>query len=147
MSQMYKENGFNKLLTNKCYTQCPLECDSIQYRTYQTNLGSISVKYINKYKIDVSLNKLDEMYLIAVYNSRTVYTLINQIPKMTLFELVSSVGGTLGLFVGLSFFPLVEIIEIILELIGDFLVKTKRNNVAANLSIETKIEIEINRKL
>ena len=39
---------------------------------------------------------------------------------MNQFDLVSSVGGTLGLFIGLSFFTLVEMIEIIFELVGNY---------------------------
>ena len=34
---------------------------------------------------------------------------------MNIFDLISSVGGTLGLFIGVSFLILVEMLEIILE--------------------------------
>jgi len=35
------------------------------------------------------------------------------------------VGGTMGLFIGASFFTLVEMIKIVLEMMGSFLVKKK----------------------
>ena len=34
---------------------------------------------------------------------------------MNIFDLISSVGGTLGLFIGVSFLILFELLEIILE--------------------------------
>jgi len=38
---------------------------------------------------------------------------------MTHYDLVSLAGGTLGLFIGFSFFTFVEIIQIFFELIGN----------------------------
>ena len=62
---------------------------------------------------------LNDMYLVAVYYPRSKYTIISELPKMSPFDLVSSVGGTLGLFVGLSFFTLVEMVEILLEVTSE----------------------------
>ena len=45
------------------------------------------------------------------------YTFINQIPKSDLISLISNIGGTLGLFLGISFFSLVEILEIFMEIV------------------------------
>ena len=67
------------------------------------------------------------MFLVVVYYPLFEYTLINEIPKISFFELVSSVGGLLGLFTGVSFFTLVEMFEIFFELLGDSLDATKRD--------------------
>ena len=40
---------------------------------------------------------------------------ISQNPKMTGFSLISSVGGTLGLFIGIRFLSLVEVLEYVSE--------------------------------
>jgi len=45
--------------------------------------------------------------------------------KTEFFDLVSNIGGTFGLFLGLSFFTFVEIIEIIFELLNEFIIKKK----------------------
>ena len=91
-------------------------------------MGSIS----DTRNLTYDRNKSDEMYLVVVYYPKFEYTRINQLPKMTSFDLVSLVGGTLGLFTGVGFFTLIDIIEIFLEMLGGFCVKAKKVNV--NLS-------------
>jgi hypothetical protein len=86
---------------NECYSLCPSECDLINYRTYQQYLGM---------ERD-GMNRIN----VYVYFPKLEYTLINQIPKANSFDLISSVGGTLSLFIGISFFTLIELIEIMLE--------------------------------
>ena len=44
------------------------------------------------------------------------YTHITQKKKMSMYDLISNVGGTLGLFAGVSFVSLFEITEILLEI-------------------------------
>ena len=46
---------------------------------------------------------------------------------MLFFDMLSNVGGTLGLFVGLSFVSLFEILEIIIEIIFSVFTKMKNN--------------------
>jgi hypothetical protein len=43
--------------------------------------------------------------------------LIQQQPKIELFDLISNVGGALGLFLGFSFISLLELFEVLAELI------------------------------
>ena len=113
-------------IPDNCVRDCPQECDSINYKTVQSHLGVVSWTPL------VSLNELQNMYLVVVYYPKFEYTRINQLPKMTSFDLVSLVGGTLGLFTGVGFFTLIDIIEIFLEMLGGFCVKAKKVNV--NLS-------------
>ena len=44
------------------------------------------------------------------------YTLVKESQKTTWLDLLSNVGGTLGLFTGFSFLSLVEILEILFEI-------------------------------
>jgi hypothetical protein len=46
---------------------------------------------------------------------------------MLFFDMLSNVGGTLGLFVGLSFVSLFEILEIIIEIIFSIFTKIMNN--------------------
>jgi len=45
------------------------------------------------------------------------FTQITQIAKTTSTDLVSKVGGTLGLFLGLSLLSFIEIFELLLEIL------------------------------
>ena len=57
----------------------------------------------------------DNYTTIQVYYRSLKYTWIGEQAKMNIFDIISNIGGTLGLFVGLSFVSLFEITEILLE--------------------------------
>ena len=107
-----KKLFFTRNLKEYCSEYCPLECDSISF--------TIS---INTFK-NLFFSDPDITYL-KVYFRSLRYTYISQTPKMLFFDMLSNVGGTLGLFVGLSFVSLFEALEIILELIFIFISKLK----------------------
>jgi hypothetical protein len=43
--------------------------------------------------------------------------MIDQIGKMNGFDLISNIGGNLGLFIGISFLSFAELIELFIEII------------------------------
>jgi len=98
-------DNFNKKYLNEIFSEhCPLECDTFSYdisinsRTSQTFLEKDSVG-------------------IYVYYEDLKYTLISQQPKMQFIDLISNIGGSLGLFVGISFISFLELFEILIEII------------------------------
>ena len=98
----YRDQYFNrKNLTSYCQTQCVEECYTTTY--YSTCLEDSPPD-------DGSLN-------IWVLLSDLKYTYVNQIPKMSIFDLVGYVGGTLGLVVGFQFLSLVEIFDFFFEVV------------------------------
>lgn len=77
----------------ECVSNCPIECDKISYlsttfTTFNDDLSGI----------------------IISYNDKT-YKKITQIPKMTLSTLISTLGGSLSLFIGFKLLTFVEILE------------------------------------
>ncbi len=60
-------------------------------------------------------------FSLAVYYKDLKYTLITQQPRMDLFDLISSIAGILGLFIGFSFITCLEIFELIFEVIFIYL--------------------------
>jgi hypothetical protein len=96
-------------MPDKCYDLCPIECDSINYKIEQN-----SFQIPNNYSINqLDLNKYVNI-LINYQNNQ--YTLISQSPKMQLFDLISSVGGLISLFLGFSFLTLIEFIDVIFKI-------------------------------
>jgi len=96
-----------------CFSSCPIECNSINYKIQQNSFILTDQflqfeNYSNYYK--------DNYVNIAIYYPTKQYTLITQSPKMQLFDLVSSVGGIMGLFIGFSFLTLVELIDVIFKI-------------------------------
>ena len=52
-------------------------------------------------------------YAINVFYSNMEYTVISETPKTSLFDLISQIGGSLGMFLEFSVFHIVEIFEIV----------------------------------
>ena len=48
---------------------------------------------------------------------------MKQEPKILLTDLVSNIGGTLGLFLGISFLSFIELFELIIEILFIFFKK------------------------
>jgi hypothetical protein len=91
-------------ITSICGNDCPLECDSIEYET------SLS---FNKFLT----NNSDNIVNFNLFYSSLDYTMIDQIGKMDGFDLISNIGGNLGLFIGISFLSFAELIELFIEII------------------------------
>ena len=99
-----KKDFYNRNLKQYCADFCPLECYTI---SYAININTFKSLHFN----DTDITS------IKVFYRNLKYIYISQQPKMLLFDALSNVGGTLGLFIGLSFVTIFEIIEIFLELI------------------------------
>jgi hypothetical protein len=107
-----------------CYLEyCPLECDSFEYDItfYAESIlsaGIISPDNKDLFKDFKTYENVSKTFFsISVYYKDLKYTLISQQPKIELFDLVSNLGGILGLFIGFTFISLLEIIEILAEFI------------------------------
>jgi len=117
-----------------CSKQCPLECEIVSFtitsmiKNPSSYTGEIEI-FKNQAMEHFNLTNMtnDEftknLIWIFVYFEEIKYTEITQIPKTTPVDLASSIGGSLGLFLGMSFLSFIQLFEIIYELI--LLVKQK----------------------
>jgi hypothetical protein len=55
--------------------------------------------------------------ILTFFYESLSYTVIDQIPKMNMLDLISNIGGNLGLFIGVSFLSFAEIIELFIEIL------------------------------
>ena len=117
-------------IDDECSKLCPLECDSIRYDVSISSNTAISRQGYNLYKkiIDAFAQKYGEynltyeevkerLLILNIYYSELSYIRISESPKTSIIDLFSNLGGTLGLYVGISFLSFIEIVEIILEII------------------------------
>ena len=126
----YKSKFYKNNLANVCAEYCPLECDTVYYSVTENNY-----------------NPSDNFTTFIAYFRSLQYTLITQQPKMLTFDLISSIGGILGLFVGVSFVSLFEITEILMQITFIFLKKNlpfrnNNENFMFNLKNEIKTELK-----
>ncbi len=96
------DSKFESIGANKiCEKQCPMECDSISY--------SLSV-----HTNSINLNGNSRVY---IYYHDFYYTSITEQPKTTFDQLISNIGGLLGLFIGGSLMSFFEIFELLISIL------------------------------
>ena len=123
-----------------CPNECPAECSSISYG-YSTSFSQYPAKpYGNLLLQDSkivdrfddpttpSYDKLKENILaVNIYFDSLESTEICESEQTLLVDLIAGIGGTLGLFLGVSMLSFFEIFEIFLEM--TFLKFCKKNKV------------------
>jgi hypothetical protein len=109
---------------------CPDNCDSFLYEMTPAFTRYPEFKYAVKLidssaflrqiftdvKANYSLIK-DSLVSFHVFYSDLKYIEIKELEKQSLIDLICSIGGTLGLFIGASILSFVEILEAIFTLI------------------------------
>lgn len=104
---VFADYVLNKLkFLNECDSFCPRECSSIAYKTYQSYWGSSLLGRDNQKE------RFDTVY---VFYSELGYKMTRQNLKMNTSDLLSSIGGNLGFFIGLSIISVIEILQIFFE--------------------------------
>jgi hypothetical protein len=115
---------------------CPIECK----KTYYTHTSSVSLfptlKYYD-YLMDSDLVKRKypnmtyeklkkSVARVQIFYDKMEETVIEESVKTELSDLISNLGGTLGLFLGLSFLSLIEFVEALLQAL--FVLFNNNNN-------------------
>ena len=103
---MYVKKG----IYETCF-DCPEECDSIQYEITHSFTKFLTQNEIFKNQ------QIENFVYFTVYYESLQYTVIDQIAQMNVFDLISNIGGNLGLFIGISFLSFAELIELLVEII------------------------------
>lgn len=103
-----------------CSKYCPYECDTINFSYTIITEPLPSTGKINDYDLESKFTTYEELQKkfvkIIAYYPELRYTFIRQTPKTVLSDLVSNIGGTLGLFLGTSFLSFIEIFELLIIL-------------------------------
>ncbi len=142
----------NSSFIKKC--DCPFECERSGY-TYLTSFSQYPTRSHAKYLSEnneliklkfrnisnMTLDKLrNHVAKIVMFYDEMKETEVNQEVKYHLTDLISNIGGTLSLFMGLSFLSFIEFIEIFIS-IASVLCKHKKDsyqNYKKHFSIEFK---------
>jgi hypothetical protein len=127
-------------ILKNCIQYCPLECDSITYQistsfsyfpsyNYAKNLLMTNPMITTKFQNETLTYDLIKQSVLSlnVYYDKLSYIQISKDAKIEIVDLVSGIGGLLGLFLGMSFLSFAEILEMILETIVIILTRQKIN--------------------
>lgn len=85
-----------------CGQQCPQECHK--------------TKFMAVVSIIESKHQPNDSVLLDFFYSDISYIEVSQTPKMNGFSLISNIGGALGLFIGVRFLSMVELLEYLTEI-------------------------------
>jgi hypothetical protein len=110
------EQFFKKFyLFNKC--DCPLECHSVRYKisTSYSQFGYES--HANVHGITTDENYNDELLCLNIYYDDMMSTVIDEQKKYEWVDLFSSVGSSLGPFLGVSVLSVMEVFEFFIRFI------------------------------
>lgn len=113
-----------------CLSSCPMECDYIRYRTFHTFGGLPSNDYLTSIFGNLTIEQMESFKMngvfLSVFYTDGSYTYISQIVKSRLVDLISNLGGLVGVFIGASFLSFFEIVEILIEIY--FILKSKTSS-------------------
>ena len=127
----------NSTLRN-CIPQCPLECNTTELTfstTFQTSSGigyANLIKSKPKLTLDFNSTPINEytasnkFVQLNIYYDSLTFTTSTDSPSMDIVALLGSIGGTLGLFLGVSVLSLCELMHVLVE--GSLIVKNKLKN-------------------
>ena len=127
---------------SKCLNDCPFECETIDYET------SISYAYYPSYnfylnetrsrleyyqtvfnKTEITYEMFRRLSSVNIYFEQLKHTRITTKPSLIIIDIIAYMGGTLGLFIGISVLSFVEILElgynILYEIVDDYLYRKK----------------------
>ena len=114
--EIYLENNFKE-----CATECPEACKSVYYELITESVTENSLGK-NMFKLEL------------FFPNFKVYQII-QSPKTEMTDLVSQIGGILGLFIGFKLMGFIDIFEFLLEMIFgivEMILDIFSNNIISN---------------
>ena len=98
-----------------CERKCPLECHIPVLRATMSSYNVSTFEHMNK----------SDLVEFSVYYDSLSYTLVSEKPKVTLEALVGSIGGSLHVFLGMSFASFFELADLIVHVFYFIILKVK----------------------
>ena len=87
----------------------------MENRDNQSKSSALSVLFLNE---TLTYDMYKERFAgLNIYYTNLQHIRITQAPKITLIDLISNLGGTIGIFLGFSIFSLIEVMEIFVQII------------------------------
>ena len=118
----------DSFLEDNCRSLCPLECNSTEYHVSVSSVQIIGDYYADFLKENPNLlqdfvtrpvnarTAQESVVVMNIFYDSLAYTKSTEIAQMDLVALLSNIGGTLSLFLGVSVFSLFEIVEVLFEI-------------------------------
>ncbi|XP_066445366.1 amiloride-sensitive sodium channel subunit beta-like [Eleutherodactylus coqui] len=114
-----------KLSHDQLRCHCPLQCDEENFDLTLSSSQWPSNAYLNSFSKRIESRRgyqdtqtiRDNIVKVVVYYQQLNYELIEEVPSMQLVDLFSSIGGLVGLWIGVSVCTVAEFLELILNIL------------------------------
>lgn len=143
--EIHEKTFFNSdSLIRKSLEICPEDCDSTEYVKDISVAVYPSKDYIKELIANGNESLYESIYnnyrgthlAINFYYSTLTETAVQEVPTLTELDILSNIGGTLGLFMGTSFLSFGELIELLILMINRYLVDFGKKK---NQNLKTKV--------
>jgi hypothetical protein len=123
----------NQTNSDQFINNCPLECNQTDYDISISTSSSSQLDYLKSYEelnnegdsFSLNYSSVKSIFSIYIYFNELGYTQIVEVPNYTPISLISNIGGTLGLFLGMSLLSFIEIVDLVIQMI---LTSTRSNS-------------------
>jgi len=112
-----------------------MECDSYVYDIEYSCSDYPTEEYSRLFASKNASSKYNEL-AFNIFYPYTKYTRITEVPKVTLYDLFSNLGGSMGIFVGFTIFSLIDFLEVFLKIVLVYLRWIKNGMKYMNMKIE-----------
>jgi hypothetical protein len=120
-----------------CLPECPLECNQTVFGLsltssdimpeYYSNIIQEKAKSLNITNETWSLEEVkNNIITFSIYYDTFSYSITTETPSLDVIGLLAFIGGTLGLFLGVSILTMVELIEIFISYVIEIFKTNKR---------------------
>ncbi len=116
-------------ITSTCIPLCPLECQQGIFKTSLSSMEAIGDLYYDHIKGNSNLSSdfvktnitidsaKDSFAFVYFYYNSNSYRLTIETPSMDLVALLANIGGTLGLFLGISLIQICELVDVVINIL------------------------------
>ena len=130
INSAFKQFSIDSLNINNC--DCPIECKRTFY-TYSSSYSLFPTRKYSEYILETdsfkskypNITTYEELKKniarVEIFFDDMTETVIEESVKTEMSDLISNLGGILGLFLGLSFLSLIEFVEVFLQAIFVYL--------------------------
>ncbi|RNA06734.1 amiloride-sensitive sodium channel subunit [Brachionus plicatilis] len=143
------ENFQNSAKSLECFDLCPNECETVSYnfKISQSNFPSpfyadlilSQQNYSENLRSFTGFEMIKQSVLaVNIYHDDISLTLISEIPAKDFFQLVSDIGGILGICVGMSALSFLEIFDLAFKIFLFFLAKDNRKKLDSFLEYQNE---------
>ena len=127
-NQYYVTYSTNSYVQKVCIPQCPLECSSSMFTYTLSSLELVGDSYVDNIESNTNLTAdfvnsditsataKGSVARICIFYDTLSYTILEESPQWDIITLIASIGGNLGLFLGVCLFSLGEIVTTLMEI-------------------------------